>query len=194
MSNLIEAHLELSPRNHGYLRDLDTMGGIMLAEAQPIALTGRDTWLATIMAKDTLPPSPIRLETRQPADPVLPAAIRRLVGRPLADVAWKTVLPGLKECHLGGTDGEASLLWIRAGRAMPSHSHSGLEATLVLKGGFKDVSGHYERGDIAVADETVDHKPVADDDEDCICFVVSEGHVKLTGPIGRIFSRLSGRG
>jgi putative transcriptional regulator len=91
-------------------------------------------------------------------------------------------------------DGEASLLWIRAGQAMLSHTHSGLEATLVLKGGFADIHGHYERGDIAVADETVDHKPVADDTEDCICFVVSEGHVKLTGPIGRIFSRLSGRG
>jgi putative transcriptional regulator len=191
MSILIEAHLELSPRNHGYLRDLDTLGGILLAEALPIALTGRDTRLAAIMAKDRLPPSSApRLDLRGPCDPILPPALRRLVGRPLADVAWTSVLPGLKQSHV---EGAASLLWIRAGRAMPSHTHTGLEATLVLKGGFADTNGHCERGDIAVADETEGHKPVADANEDCICFVVSEGQVTLTGPIGRLFSRLGRR-
>jgi putative transcriptional regulator len=73
---------------------------------------------------------------------------------------------------------------------MPSHTHPGMEATLVLKGSFADATGYYGRGDLAVVDSDVDHKPVAGADEDCICFAVSEGPVKLTGPIARLFQKL----
>ncbi|WP_430512493.1 hypothetical protein [Pannonibacter phragmitetus] len=44
------------------------------------------------------------------------------------------------------------------------------------------------RGDLAFADDHVDHKPIADDDEDCICFAVTEGHLRLTGPLGRLIA------
>jgi putative transcriptional regulator len=60
----------------------------------------------------------------------------------------------------------------------------------VLRGGFSDVSGHYMRGDIAIADEDVDHKPVADADEDCICFAVTDAPLKLTGPVGKVIQGL----
>jgi putative transcriptional regulator len=32
----------------------------------------------------------------------------------------------------------------------------------------------------------VNHTPVADDDEDCICFAVTDAPLRLTGPVGRI--------
>jgi putative transcriptional regulator len=104
---------------------------------------------------------------------------------------WRAVMPGLKEVKLEDRPGcEASMLWIKAGRTIPSHTHPGIEATLVLKGSFEDATGVYTRGDMAVVDSDVDHKPVAGADEDCICFAVSEGPVKLTGPIARLFQRL----
>jgi putative transcriptional regulator len=194
MSVLIEAHLELSPDNRRFVHDLEAVGGMLLDEAPPVAIADRDARLAAILA-DEAPAEPIRARPRPPADPVLPVALRRFIGRPFSEIAWKSRLPGLKECHLDSKEGEASLLWIRAGQAMPSHTHTGLEAVLVLKGGFADINGHYERGDVAVADESTDHKPVADDHgEDCICFVVEEGHVRLTGLLGRIFQRLAGQG
>ncbi|NJL07284.1 MAG: transcriptional regulator [Methylacidiphilales bacterium] len=193
MSVLVEAHLELSPVNRRFVHDLEAVGGMLLDEAPPVAIADRDARLAAILADDT-PRVSIRARPRPPADPVLPGSLRRFIGRPFSEIAWKSKLPGLKECHLDSEDGEASLLWIRAGQAMPSHTHTGLEAVLVLKGGFIDIDGHYVRGDIAVADESTDHKPVADDDEDCICFVVEEGHVKLTGLLGRIFQRIAGQG
>jgi putative transcriptional regulator len=46
------------------------------------------------------------------------------------------------------------------------------------------------RGDIAVADPTIDHRPVADPAEECIIFIVQEAQVKLTGPIGRLIQRV----
>jgi putative transcriptional regulator len=101
------------------------------------------------------------------------------------------LLPGLREARIEADAGcEASLLWIKAGRAMPAHTHPGIEATLVLSGSFSDALGQYERGDIAIADSDVDHKPVAGSDAPCICFAVSEGPVQLSGPVARLFNKL----
>jgi putative transcriptional regulator len=54
------------------------------------------------------------------------------------------------------------------------------------------VNGHYRRGDIAIADQEVDHRPVADREEDCICFAVTDAPIRLTGPVGRLLQRLFG--
>ncbi len=69
---------------------------------------------------------------------------------------------------------------------MPNHTHGGNEMTLVLAGGFSDDTGHYERGDVSIADDELVHTPVADPGEDCICLAVTDAPLKLTGPIGRI--------
>ncbi len=85
------------------------------------------------------------------------------------------------------------LLRIKAGTALPQHTHEGHEFTLLLAGGFSDASGHYLRGDVAVADASVDHRPVADDGEDCLCLAVTDAPLRLTGPFGRylnFFARL----
>ncbi|WP_236823732.1 ChrR family anti-sigma-E factor [Blastochloris viridis] len=189
MSVLVEAHLELSPQNLSFVRDLDVLGGILLDDAPPMPLKDRDSRLAAILADDA-PPPPVRRRPPEVADPVLPTAIRRFIGRPFSEVRWHSKLPGLKECRLDRDGTEVSLMWLRAGSAVPAHTHTGREAVLVLSGGFSDAYGRYDRGDLAVADEMTDHKPVADDDEDCICFIVQEGHLKLTGLLGRIFQRL----
>ena len=121
----------------------------------------------------------------------LPPPLGHFLGMDYEALPWRAVMPGLKEVKLEDRPGcEASMLWIKAGRTIPSHTHPGIEATLVLKGSFEDATGVYTRGDMAVVDSDVDHKPVAGADEDCICFAVSEGPVKLTGPIARLFQRL----
>jgi putative transcriptional regulator len=190
MSVLVEAHLELSPKSRGFVRDLDAMGGILLNEAPALAVKDRDRRLAAIF-DDAAPPAPPARPWREvPADPVFPAAIRRFVGQPFDEVRWTHKLPGLREIKLDRGGAEVSLMWLKSGHAVPSHTHTGREAVLVLRGGFSDLFGRYDRGDLAVADEAVDHKPVADEGEDCICFVVQEGHLKLTGLMGRLFQRL----
>jgi putative transcriptional regulator len=57
--------------------------------------------------------------------------------------------------------------------------------TLVLAGGFSDASGHYLKGDVAVADPSVDHRPVADAGADCLCLAVTDAPLRLTGRFGR---------
>jgi putative transcriptional regulator len=78
---------------------------------------------------------------------------------------------------------------IRAGKKMPQHTHEGSEYTLVIRGAFSDVTGRYGCGDVAISDEDIDHTPVAEAGEECLCFAVMDAPLRLTGPIGRFFNR-----
>jgi putative transcriptional regulator len=121
----------------------------------------------------------------------MPLALRSYLGRHLGASEWRTLVPGLEECRIfGDARAESSFLRCRPGRAIPAHTHGGLEAVLVLQGGFRDQGGHHGVGDIAVADGTVNHRPVADAAAECIIFVVQEAPVRLTGPLGRVVQRL----
>ncbi|MEP3047368.1 MAG: ChrR family anti-sigma-E factor [Roseibium sp.] len=183
---LMGAHLELSELNRGYVNSLETLAGTSLADTEPVALSDRDTTLSSIFDEMTPAEKDIALEATSSN---IPASLRTIIGSSMDDLPWKTLLPGVKECKLGEIDGcNSSLLWIRAGRKIPSHTHHGTELTLVLEGGFKDEGGHYVAGDVAFADGDVDHIPIADEGEDCICFAVTAGKLELTGPVGRWFA------
>jgi putative transcriptional regulator len=124
----------------------------------------------------------------------MPLALRSYVSRHLGTPQWRTILPGIKQCQIArDAHAEASLLRCRPGSAIPAHTHAGLEAVLVLQGGFSDQTGHYACGDVAVADHTTDHRPVADRAAECIIFIVLEAPVRLTGPFGRLIQRVLDR-
>jgi putative transcriptional regulator len=76
---------------------------------------------------------------------------------------------------------------------MPHHGHAGTELTMVLSGGYQDVTGAYARGDVATADGALVHQPIADADEACICLTVTTGMLlptRVLGVIGQIVHRL----
>lgn len=184
---LVASHLALSTENRVYVSTLEALKGDDLArEAVGAPVSRRDEKLAAIFQLDADPSAPDDL-----GDGVFPQPLIDFVGRRAADVPWRTKLPGIKEYVVSDdADGEASLFWIRPGVALPTHTHEGSEVTLVLAGGFADAYGDYDRGDVAIADEAVDHRPVADAAEGCLCFAVTEAPVRLTGPFGRIFDRI----
>ena len=185
---LVEAHLELKPGSRSFVRALESFEGDALSGLPGERLDHRDACLSRIFGD--APPAAQKPATQSGE---LPWAVMRFLGSDLAGVRWRSKLPGVKECRVGeGRDGEASLFWIDAGRSIPSHTHDGSETTLVLRGAFADINGRYERGDIAFADSEVDHRPTVDRGGDCICFAVTEGHLHLTGPIGRIVDRFFG--
>ncbi len=189
---LVAGHLALTPRSRTFVRSLEGLGAAALEAERPVPVSDRDAMLSAIFAAAE-PPASGRAPVAA-GDAVLPDPIARYLGRGLDDIRWRTVLPGVKEHKVEKTArGEAVLYWIKPGRKMPNHTHEGSEYTLVLKGGFTEVGGHFRRGDIAIADQEVDHRPVADLDEDCICFAVTDAPLRLTGPVGRVLQRLFGK-
>lgn len=185
---LMASHLELSNRHHALVATLEAACGDQLADLPPQPLADPQRMLAEITATP-----PADRPTAKPVhrDDGLPPTLSAFLGKPLDDLAWRRVMPGLKEVRLGNNEeGEVSLLLVSAGRRMPAHTHSGREVTLIIKGSFSDDHGTFSRGDISIADSDVDHRPRAGADEDCLCFVVTDAPLRLTGTFGRLVQRL----
>ncbi len=188
---LVDAHLAISPVNRPLVDALEALAGNAMESLEPIDVDKRDEKLAAIFA------APLTEETKQPVEPassLMPPALLKLVGHDIDDIPWRTKMPGYREYSLGEIDGcEVNMLWIKAGRKMPSHTHEGAELTLVLDGAFSDANGRYGRGVIALADENVDHRPIAEEGRPCICFAVTDAPLKLTGSYSQMFSDFLGR-
>jgi putative transcriptional regulator len=217
---LMAAHLELKPARRAYVAVLEAAYGILLEDIEPVPLTNRDRRLVEIFASDsgeqgqqTVPVARTlnghrsngqayngqayngQIRGAQPgSESVLPSSLRCAVGDDLEGLAWHSVASGVKQSIIAtGSFGEEILMRFRAGKRMPAHGHHGLEVSLVLKGGFSDGYGQYRRGDVCVADETIEHQPIADPDEDCVMYVVRAAPMKVVGTIDRMMQVLLGR-
>ena len=184
---LVASHLLLKPDNRRFVAALEALAASEMEKASPAPVPRREQALAEIFASK----APVDRGLRSA---ILPAPLLRLVGADVGDLKWRTKIPGVREYRIAETArGDASLLWIRAGRRMPSHTHEGSEVTLVLKGSFSDVTGRYARGDVAVAESDLDHRPMTEEGDDCLCFAVTDAPLHLTGPVGRILDRFFGK-
>ena len=187
---LVHSHLEMKRDNRSLVKSLELLAGEALEIAPEASIDDRDRRLAAIFASASPvaePPAGAR-----PEHALFPRAMRDFVGFEVEDVPWRRRLPGLKEYSLDMDGCEVSLMWIRPGRALPAHTHKGMELILVLDGAFQDERGRFGPGDISIADETVDHRPVAEKDRPCIAFAVSDGPVTLTGSFRQMIGDLIG--
>lgn len=179
---LVESHLALRPSSRAIVATLETLAGEALSDEKPVALALREQRLDAIFASQ--PPQAIAPPGR--SDGLFPKPLRDFVGFDAGDVPWRRRLPGFKVHDISEIDGcSASLFLLRPGRALPEHGHEGAELFLVLDGAFSDRFGRFTRGDISIADETVDHRPVAEAERPCIGFMVMEGKPRLSGPLRR---------
>ena len=67
-----------------------------------------------------------------------------------------------------------------------------MKLTLVIEGEFNDHRGRFAAGDVSVADETLDHRPVAASHAPCICFSILFAPISLSGPIPRLVGDILG--
>ncbi|QSZ22774.1 ChrR family anti-sigma-E factor [Rhizobium sp. NZLR1] len=187
---LVRSHLEMTPDNRSLVKSLELLAGEALESAPVAAIADRDRRLSAIFS--SAPPVSVPRAAARPENVLFPQALRDLVGREVEDVPWRKRLPGFKEYCFDMDGCEVNLMWIRPGRALPAHTHKGMELILILDGAFNDERGRFGPGDISIADETVDHRPVAEKDRPCIAFAVSDGPVRLTGSFRQMIGDLIG--
>ena len=104
---------------------------------------------------------------------------------------WKSLGMGIQQDILmEGNEGSMRLLSTPPGQAVPDHSHSGLELTLVLQGSFSDETGRFGVGDLEIADEHLEHTPTADAGEVCICLAATDAPLRFRSFMPRLLQPL----
>ncbi len=205
----VACHLTFCPNCRAELRAIEAAAGGLLDQAEPAALhdgsleavlrrlepgrPGAAPGLNPGMAYKAQQETPLPASSDGKALPrPLAAYLPENIGSGLADLPWRWSGAGLHSVALQlpkAKGGMVSLLRIAPGSAMPVHSHGGEELTLVLSGGFTDERGTFLRGDVEFADGNVEHRPVAMNDQPCICLAVTDAPLRFRGAFGWIFNQ-----
>lgn len=180
-SLVVATHVSLCDDCRARLESYDALGGALVETADAPAMA--ENALAATLALIERPVAPVRPRSRG----IFPAPLQDYVGGDLSAVRWRRVGGGVRQAILPtGREATARLLHIPAGAAVPDHGHRGLELTLVLQGAFADETDRFGRGDVEIADETVEHTPVALAGEDCICLAATDAPLRFRALIPRL--------
>ncbi len=180
----VATHISLCDECRAAVESYEALGGGVLEELESADLSDASLE-ATLNLIASMDSGPVDIEIA--CDPVLPAPLLAYVGKSLDDVKWMPVGMGVKQAILTtSSEASARLLYIPAGVAVPDHGHQGTEITMVLRGAYSDQQARFARGDVEIADEHLEHTPVADISEDCICLAVTDAPLKFNALLPRI--------
>jgi putative transcriptional regulator len=190
MSLILATHMAYCETCRAEVAKLERIGGSLLQELAPAPMAG-GALDAVLSRLDTAKPFVRR--PRTVSRDGTPDVLRRYIGGDLSQVRWRPA--GAKLSYLPLLrHGRVAVRLLRGvpGAETGAHHHQGQEYTLVLKGGFTDVTGNYGPGDLQVMEGDMRHNPVADPGEDCINLAVTTGRLKFESPLLRIVAPLFG--
>ena len=189
---VIATHLAMSEGGRETLRHINTIGGALLhAEPEAELSSGALDRLLGALGDEKIEVVPHDQRDAQG----LPLPLQRYLPKGLDAVKWKWTGPGVATADLAwGKDGKSRLMLLRvaAGRRVPEHGHGGQELTLILSGAYRDRFGIFAAGDIADHDEDVEHQPIAEPGEDCVCLVAVDARLTFRGRLMRALQPLFG--
>jgi putative transcriptional regulator len=180
---LVAAHVELCTSCARVLSAADHVAGTRLQEIEPTPLA--DDALSHALARIDCAGSD---EARSSAPTSNRAfGLKALVGHDLGP--WRWIGPGVHWRSVAVPVGEGARVFMlksAPGTSLPHHTHTGTELTLILQGAFAHVGGRFGVGDFDEADGTIEHQPVVEPGDECICLVAMQGELRLLGLLGRI--------
>lgn len=190
-ATVIATHLAMSEGGRHTVRGINAIGAALLEDepAAEMSAGSLDRLMGALGGeKIEVIPHDERLDG-------LPLPLQRYLPKGLDSVRWKWTGPGVATADLDwGKDGKSRLMLLRvaAGRRVPEHGHGGQELTLILQGAYRDRFGVFATGDIADHDEDVEHQPIAEPGEDCICLVAVDARLSFRGRLMRALQPLFG--
>lgn len=200
LSLMIAAHIDMCPELRQRLYQHECLGGLMLEDLSPCPEIGYDmlsSLLNRIEEQEQSFPNLAEIEghpERQNYVELFPKSVERFLGHGFKDARWRFAGPGSVISQLWQDEGNGRLWMFRSkgGTTTPVHTHSGIEWTLLLKGGYTTVEGSFTAGDLHQVDETCEHQPIMDEGEDCICLVFTEGRTIYSDFLPKIMQRYTG--
>lgn len=172
---VVAAHVEVCAECRARVGAFEATSGAALSEL-PQAELGSDALTRTLA----------KLE--QPAQESAGPDTRPLLERlPLKPKRW--VAPGVWVAAVDtphAAENRVYVLSVAKGMVSARHEHSGAEYCTILKGAYRDELGTFAAGDFAAADTDLNHQPIVQGDEACVCLFATEGRLKPQGWIGRL--------
>ena len=172
---VVAAHVEVCGHCRWRVSAFEAASGAAL-EGLPQADVGADALSKVMMRLDRQEPA----EENQDARPLL----ERLSLKPRKWIAPGVWVAAVDTPH--ARDNRVYLLSVAAGMPAARHEHPGAEFCTVLKGAFRDEVGLFSAGDFTAADSDLNHLPVVEGDEACLCLFATEGRLKAQGLLGRL--------
>jgi len=184
---VVASHLELCATCRARVGEADAIGARLIEqqEGAPLSAGAREALQARLSEASALAPQPAR--SGRPDPDLLPTALQPWFGERYSTLRWRAVAPGVQILRGGDTGPDARLLMLRTapGRRMPLHSHGNNELTLVLRGAYDDVLGHFGPGDVADLDADIEHQPVTSPGVPCISVAASDAPMRFSGWMAR---------
>jgi putative transcriptional regulator len=189
----IATHLTLCPHCRGQLTIYETLGAALI-ETLPEVAMATDALAATMArVREAHSDNPITGVPTPVPTALLPAPLRRYVGGDIELAKWRSLGPGMHHLPLIDRDNmSARLVRVAPGRTTFDHGHSGSELAVVLQGSYQSGGKRFARGDLEMADESVQHCPVVGAEDACICLVVTDAPLRIDSWIGRLMRRFTG--
>jgi putative transcriptional regulator len=179
-------HVSVCDECRARLAEYEALGGEVMMDAGEVAMTPDSLNATLALIAGSTPEMP-----RERRGGIFPAPLQDYVGGDLDAVKWRRVGGGVSQAVLK-TDKGASvrLLRIPGGTAVPDHGHRGMELTLVLQGAFRDETDRFGPGDVEVANEDLNHQPVAEAGPDCICLAATDAPLRFNGLLPRMVQKV----
>jgi len=168
------AHIEVCAHCRARVGAFEAASGAAL-EALPQETISRDA-LSNVLARLDAPAQPINVDYR--------SFVERLPLKPKKWLAPGVWVAGVNTPH--APQNRVYLLSVAAGGLTARHEHSGAEFCTVLSGAYRDELGLFAAGDFAAAEGDLNHQPVVQGDEACVCLFATEGRLKPQGLLGRL--------
>jgi putative transcriptional regulator len=172
---VVAAHVEGCAHCRAQVGRYEASSGSALRELDGAALD--DDALSLVMARLDNAPAPNLALDRRPL-------MERLSMKPRKWVAPGVWVAAVETPH--ARTNRVYVLSVAPGMPTARHEHSGAEFCTVLKGAYRDELGLFCAGDFAAADHDVNHQPVVQGDEACVCLFATEGRLQPQGLLGRL--------
>ncbi|AQS46677.1 MULTISPECIES: ChrR family anti-sigma-E factor [Thioclava] len=180
-SLVVAAHVSQCDECRARLEAEELAGGLVLDELEGMAPS--DDLRRRVF--DGLDDDDVIVAAQPARAGIYPGAVVEAMGAD--NPRWRALGGGIKQAILSeDKEGSARLLYIPPGMAVPDHTHGGLELTMVLQGSFSDETGRFGVGDVEVADDDLDHTPIAGMEDVCICLAATDAPLKFKGLLPRL--------
>ena len=194
LAAVVSSHLAMCPECRREVGRMQEIGVALFDRLPPVAMEGSAP-VSEARASEADTGLAYRAAPGSEAGGDVPLPLTSILGTHLDQVPWKRLAPGVWHYPIvlsEGASGDLRLIKVAPGKKLPEHGHQGEEMTLLLRGSYSDELGTFRVGDVADLDDEVEHRPVADEVEGCICLVGVERPARFKGLFARLVQPILG--